>query len=543
MTGVPHIATSVTNGARLRPLPAFDVKSLPKNIDAEASVLGGIILRNETLALLPDLEVDDFYDARHKVVFQAIRNLEATATPIDVVTLEVEIEKQGKLDAIGGVSFLGELALRVPTADNVLAYGETVKTLAKNRAAVVAIASALERAKDWQHDPVELVAELAGELQRLDEQRAVAAQAKAARWVVPLEDFLGDEEPSDDDAEDWIIRDLIPRNEPMLWGGPMKGGKTWAALDLLISIALGEPWLGRFENTIGEPVPVVGLFLEDNQRRLRKRLWELCRARNITPNHPTLKKNLRLSRKPMKLPDVAHQRRLTSELKNFGAKFCVIDNLTRVMVGDPNKTTDAALFTRAWSEIGEDAQCATGFLHHTKKPGTGDQKSVDPFDTLRGSGDFGATARNIVITTPIRDDDGGQMMSEVRMRGNLDLRVDSFVLGFERTQLLDRWRAKLVDKGEIRDVRSEFSKQRKERKQSDKVNDFMAEFARRENLAITIAEKEGSVSQARLARELNLASARSVAPVLAKLVEHKRLETAGVLGYRIPRAAQEDLPV
>jgi len=103
-----------------------DRRVLPHNLDAEASVLGGVILRNEVLSQLDTLEVDDFYDHRHKVVFAAIRALEATAKPIDVVTLEVEIEKQGKLDAIGGIAFLGELTLRVPTSDNVLAYTEIV---------------------------------------------------------------------------------------------------------------------------------------------------------------------------------------------------------------------------------------------------------------------------------------------------------------------------------------------------------------------------------------------------------------------------------
>ena len=53
---------------------------------------------------------------------RGVRNLEAVAKPIDVVTLENEIAKGGKLDAIGGIAFLGELALRVPTADNVFAY-------------------------------------------------------------------------------------------------------------------------------------------------------------------------------------------------------------------------------------------------------------------------------------------------------------------------------------------------------------------------------------------------------------------------------------
>src|SRR3954453_8622983 len=104
-----------------------DRRVLPHNLDAEASVLGGVILRNEILIHLESLEVDDFYDMRHKVVWQAIRNLEATAKPIDVVTLENEIEKQGKLDAIGGIAFIGELALRVPTADNVVTYAEIVQ--------------------------------------------------------------------------------------------------------------------------------------------------------------------------------------------------------------------------------------------------------------------------------------------------------------------------------------------------------------------------------------------------------------------------------
>jgi replicative DNA helicase len=100
---------------------------LPHNLDAEASVLGGILLRNEVLTQLDALEVDDFYDPRHKAVFAAMRNLEAAAKPIDVVTLEAELDKLGKLDAVGGVAFLGELALRVPTPDNVIHYAEIVE--------------------------------------------------------------------------------------------------------------------------------------------------------------------------------------------------------------------------------------------------------------------------------------------------------------------------------------------------------------------------------------------------------------------------------
>ncbi|MGE0868711.1 MAG: replicative DNA helicase [Kofleriaceae bacterium] len=124
---------------------ARDRRVLPHNLDAEASILGGVILRNDVLTNLETLEVDDFYDHRHKVVFQAIRNLENAAKPIDVVTLENEIEKSGKLDAIGGIAFLGELALRVPTADNVVAYAEIVADKHQARKLMLASGDILER--------------------------------------------------------------------------------------------------------------------------------------------------------------------------------------------------------------------------------------------------------------------------------------------------------------------------------------------------------------------------------------------------------------
>ena len=122
-----------------------DRRVLPHNVEAEASILGGIILRNEVLTHLDTIEVEDFYDNRHKVVFQAIRNLEATARPIDIVTLENEIQKAGKLEAIGGVAFLGELTLRVPTVDNVVAYAEIVTDKHQARKLMLAAGEISER--------------------------------------------------------------------------------------------------------------------------------------------------------------------------------------------------------------------------------------------------------------------------------------------------------------------------------------------------------------------------------------------------------------
>ncbi|MEO8842904.1 MAG: replicative DNA helicase [Kofleriaceae bacterium] len=123
---------------------ARDRRVLPHNIDSEASILGGVILRNDVLLHLEQLETADFYDHRHKVIWDAIRNLEAGARPIDVVTLEVEIEKAGKLEAIGGIAYLGELALRVPTADNIVAYADIVRDHSQARKLILAAGEIVE---------------------------------------------------------------------------------------------------------------------------------------------------------------------------------------------------------------------------------------------------------------------------------------------------------------------------------------------------------------------------------------------------------------
>lgn len=119
---------------------------MPHDLDAEAGVLGGIFLNNQALTLLSTTEVEDFYDHKNKVVFAAMRNLEAADRPIDIITVENEIAKMGKLGAVGGPAYLGELTLRVPTADNVEAYAEIVRTKHITRKVMVQLAQLLDEA-------------------------------------------------------------------------------------------------------------------------------------------------------------------------------------------------------------------------------------------------------------------------------------------------------------------------------------------------------------------------------------------------------------
>jgi replicative DNA helicase len=105
----------------------------PHNADAEASILGGVILRNEALNLIETLTADDFYDPRHREVWNAIKSLEAKSQPIDPVTIEDELGRVGKMAAVGGLSFLNDLVSAVPTADNIPHYAEIVRDKAVAR--------------------------------------------------------------------------------------------------------------------------------------------------------------------------------------------------------------------------------------------------------------------------------------------------------------------------------------------------------------------------------------------------------------------------
>ena len=106
----------------------------PHNLEAEASVLGSLMLdRNAIVRVADFLRPEDFYLDHHAQVYRAALNLYDRADPIDLLTLASELEKMLVLERIGGQVFLAELESRVPTAANVEYYGHLVEEAATKR--------------------------------------------------------------------------------------------------------------------------------------------------------------------------------------------------------------------------------------------------------------------------------------------------------------------------------------------------------------------------------------------------------------------------
>ena len=100
----------------------------PHSIEAESSVLGGLLLDNGAWDRVGDLLVDnDFYRHEHKLIYAAIGALINASKPADVITVNEQLQNQGKAEEMGGLGYLNSLAQYVPSASNIRRYAEIVR--------------------------------------------------------------------------------------------------------------------------------------------------------------------------------------------------------------------------------------------------------------------------------------------------------------------------------------------------------------------------------------------------------------------------------
>ncbi|MES2502456.1 MAG: replicative DNA helicase [Pseudomonadota bacterium] len=104
------------------------LKLPPHSIEAEQSVIGGLLLENEALDKIADiLSAEDFYQFDHKTIFQHIAKLIERNRPADIVTVAESLESTAELSTIGGIAYLASLAQNTPTAANIRRYAEIVR--------------------------------------------------------------------------------------------------------------------------------------------------------------------------------------------------------------------------------------------------------------------------------------------------------------------------------------------------------------------------------------------------------------------------------
>lgn len=104
-------------------------RTLPHNLDAERSVLGGILLnpRNALISVMGIITADDFYAPAHQEIYQSMMRLEETGKPIDLITVEEDLRVREKLARVGGAEYLTDLLSAVATIQNILHHAHIVR--------------------------------------------------------------------------------------------------------------------------------------------------------------------------------------------------------------------------------------------------------------------------------------------------------------------------------------------------------------------------------------------------------------------------------
>ena len=119
----------------------------PQNLDAEKSLLGAILISEESLPDVTEIvKPQDFYDERNQHIYGAMWNLYEHHRPVDLLTVKTELKSKKLTQKAGGASYLAELSGYVPTAAHATAYAELVKKAAVRRNLINAAAKITEAA-------------------------------------------------------------------------------------------------------------------------------------------------------------------------------------------------------------------------------------------------------------------------------------------------------------------------------------------------------------------------------------------------------------
>ena len=143
-----------------RDMPTTETHVPPQNLEAEASVLGAMMVSEGAISpviLDVRLQAEDFYRERHRIVFRAITGLYEQSEPVDALTVSEQLTQRGELEEAGGKEAISELASTVPVPGNAGHYAHIVKQNSLLRRLLATSQQIQKSVHDHEGEPAELV--------------------------------------------------------------------------------------------------------------------------------------------------------------------------------------------------------------------------------------------------------------------------------------------------------------------------------------------------------------------------------------------------
>ena len=170
------------------------VKLPPQNIEAEQSVLGGLMVDPYAWSQIGSiLGEDDFYKQSHRHIFNAIQDLSAKSLPIDILTVSNYLMERRELDAVGGSAYLAEIINTMPSAAHIVSYAKIVREKSILRRLIHMCGGIIEKSYDESYEDVEtFVDQVEAEIFRLTDRQEATGLVGAAELLKSSMDRLTD---------------------------------------------------------------------------------------------------------------------------------------------------------------------------------------------------------------------------------------------------------------------------------------------------------------------------------------------------------------
>ena len=350
----------------------------PHSLEAESSVIGGLLLDNTAWDKIGDVLIDaDFYRYEHRLVFSSVSTLINANRAADVITVFEHLQTQGKADEIGGLAYLNSLAQYVPSSANIRRYAEIVRERSILRKLISVSDEIATSAMSTKGKPVPLILDEAEQkIFNIGEEGARMRQGFQSRGnlVVQLLDRVEEmsQNPNDITGVPTGFFDLDRMTSGMQAGDLIvlaarpSMGKTALAINIAENVALKEGLpVAVFSMEMGASqlaIRIVGSIGRIDQTRLRTgqlldeewpRLTEAVeRLRNVS---------LSIDETPGLTPSElrANARRLARSCGKLG--LVVVDYL-QLMTGSSgsdgdNRATELGEISRGLKMLAKELQC------------------------------------------------------------------------------------------------------------------------------------------------------------------------------------------
>lgn len=359
--------------------------------EVERALIGRILLGNKGQPLPPpDLPPSRFGVERHKVVWAAILDQYRRGEPMDTASVSAALKARGLLEKAGGVKVVSSFETDAGPPDSIPHYVNLLERAAARRA-FGPLGRQIAALATWDPDVLDEQAASAryrtlirrGEtISRLTEHRnghdlTLRTETLYKLLTTPLEPIP------------WVYEGWLAKGDIVILAGESGLGKSLLALELMVSLSTGRPFIGRLENRTG-PQRVLYLDEENNPRLIRYRLHRLIDGLDLGLDHidPAVIDAEYALENAVRVDDPASLQRVQRTVEAFQPDWVIFDSMIRFHRQEENRSEAMAMVAGTMKAIARKSGGGAVIIHHLGKPSKERQGSMKA--RIRGSSDIPA---------------------------------------------------------------------------------------------------------------------------------------------------------